>query len=174
MIEGIALALMKTLGSYLFKHYILATSTINIEGAPKWYMQNNTAQVCVYDHKTGSIEAVERAKDAAYPKMQKELSDILEAVIYKNYSNLKDPKEKQFVMMFKDDADAPVFIRKTMSFPAIEYREKTRAAFVKGCIDKDVIIEYQEKRTDKIRYELTHKRAGAAHDELESGDMSLE
>ncbi|PLX67936.1 MAG: hypothetical protein C0603_07425 [Denitrovibrio sp.] len=174
MIEGIALALMKTLATYLFKNYILMQSQITIEGAPKWYMQNVSNQVCVYDHQTGGMEAVDKAKAATYPKMKKELSNILEAVIFDNYSDLKDPKEKKFVMMFKDDPNAQIFIRKTMSFPAIEYKKNEQIAFVKACIQKDVILKYQEKRTKTIKYELTHKRADNAFEELESDDMKLE
>ncbi len=67
MIEGIALALMKTLATYLFKNYVLMQSKINIEGAPNWYMQNVSNQVCVYDYKTGGMEAVDAAKAATYP-----------------------------------------------------------------------------------------------------------
>jgi len=174
MIEGIALALAKTLASYLFKTYVLMQSQVHIEGAPKWYMQSDSANVCVYDFKTGGMEAVDKAKQATYPKMEKELSGILEAVIYQNYSDLKDPKEKKFVMMFKNDADAPIFIRKTMKFPGIEYKKSNHTAFVKACINKDVVLKYQEKRIDTIKYELTHKRANDAFEEMESGDMSLE
>jgi len=167
MIEGIALALMKTLATYLFKNYILMQTKVNIEGAPSWYMQNVSSQVCVYDHQTGGMEAVDAAKAAAYPKMEKELSNIIEAVIYENFSNLKDLKEKAFVMRFKNDAEAPVFVRKNMSFPGIEYKKTQRIAFVKACIDKDVILKYQQVRTDTIQYELTHKRANDAFDELD-------
>lgn len=167
MLEGIALALMKTLATYLFKTYVLSQSVVKIEGAPSWYLQNVESQVCVYDYEQGGMEAIDKAKDATYPKMEKELSGIIEAVIYEGYSDLKDPKEKKFVMMFKNDPDAPVFVRKNMTFPGIEYRKKDQAAFVKACIDKDVIIDYQQKRTEKIKYELTHLRADNAFDELD-------
>jgi hypothetical protein len=167
MIEGIALALMKTLATYLFKNYVLAQTNIKIEGAPSWYMQNNPYQVCVYDHQPGGFDAVDKAKAATYPKMQKELSGIIEAVIYNNYADLKDPKEKKFIMQFKDDKDAPVFIRANMKFPSIEYKKKEQTAFVKGCIDKKVIVSYQEKRADKIKYELTHHRADNAFEEMD-------
>lgn len=174
MIETIALGLVKTLATFLFKSYVLMQSNINIDGAPHWYMQNVSSHVCVYDYKTGGMEAVEKAKAAAYPRMERELSGILEAVIYENYSNLRDPKEKAFVMMFRNDPEAPVFIRKNMSFPNIDYSKKDRIAFVKACIDKDTVIDYQEKRVETIKYELTHKRADDAFEEMESGDMSLE
>ncbi len=71
MIEGIALALMKTLATYLFKNYVLMQSKINIEGAPNWYMQNVSNQVCVYDYKTGGMEAVDAAKAATYPRWRR-------------------------------------------------------------------------------------------------------
>jgi len=174
MIEGLALALMKTLASFLFKNYVLMQSKVDIEGAPSWYMNPKSSHVCVYDHQYGSYSAIDTAKANAYPKMKTEISKIIEAVIYENYSDLKDPKEKKYVMLFKNDPDAPVFIRKNMGFPNITYKKKHSVAFVSGCIDKDTIIAYQQKRSDKIAYELTHKRANDAFGELESGDMSLE
>jgi len=174
MIESIGLALMKTLASYLFKTYILSQSKINIEGAPSWYLQNVSSQVCVYDYQKGSFDAVDRAKANTYPKMQQELTNILEAVIYEHYSDLKDEKEKKFVMMFKNDADAPIFIRKFMKFPAIDYKKAEHTAFVKGCIDKDTIIAYQDKRISTIKYNLTHKRAEDAFDELDSSITETE
>ncbi|PLX70892.1 MAG: hypothetical protein C0602_05155 [Denitrovibrio sp.] len=174
MIEGLALALMKTLATYLFKTYVLYTAKVNIEGAPNWYMSNVQSQVCVYEHQYGGLEAIDKAKADTYPKMQKELSGIIEAVIYENYSKLKDPKEKKFVMAFKNDPDAPVFIRKNMQFTGIEYKKKQQVAFIQACIDKDIILKYQQARADVIKYELTHKRADSAFEELEEGDMSLE
>lgn len=174
MIESIGIALLKTLSTYLFKTYLLSQSKINIEGAPSWYMKNVPAQVCVYDFKRGGMEAVDQAKAATYPKMQSELTYILESVIYENYSNLKDEKEKKFVMMFKNDPDAPIFIRSHMKFPAIEYKKDVHTAFVKGCIDKDTIIAYQDKRVGTIKYELTHKRANDAFEELDNSITETE
>jgi len=174
MIEGIALALMKTLATYLFKTYVLTAAKINIEGAPNWYLQNIGAQVCVYDHEQGGYGAIDKAKAETFPKMEKELSRIIETVIYKNYSDLKDPKEKAFVMAFKNDPEAPVFVRSNLKFLGIEHKKEYQTAFVKACIDKDTILAYQQKRADKIRYELTHHRADNAFDELETGDMKLE
>ena len=174
MIESIALSLMKTLAAFLFKSYLISQSKINIEGAPSWYMQNDSARVCVYDFQRGGLGAVDKAKDSTYLKMNDELENILETVIYKNFSNLKDQKEKTFVMMFKDDKDAPYFIRQHMQFPNIEYKKKVQTAFVKACIDKDTIIAYQEKRVGSIKYELTHKRADNAFEELDNSITETE
>jgi hypothetical protein len=174
MIESIGLALVKSLVTYLFNVYVLAASTVKIDGAPGWYMQNDSANVCVYEYQHGGLESVDAAKSKAYPDMEKQLTYIIEAVIYDNYSTLKDPSEKRFVMLFKSDADAPVFVRKTLVFPAVEYNKKIRTAFVKACIDKNQIVEYQKGRLETIKYQLTHKRAGDAFDEMEKEDMKLE
>jgi hypothetical protein len=174
MLESLALGLVKTLIAFLFKSYVATQSSVHIEGAPRWYMQNTADKVCVYDYQTGGLDAIDRAKQESYVKMNTELTNIIEAVIYQNYSDLKDPKEKQFVMAFKNDKYAPVFIRKTMTFPNIDYRKSEQTAFVKACIDKDTIVEYQKKRINKIKYALTHKHADDAFKEMESGDMSLD
>ncbi len=174
MIESIALALVKTLATYLFKTYVLVQTNVKIEGAPSWYMKNVPSAVCVYDAQYGGLESIDAAKSSALVRMNKELTAIIENIIYENYHNLKDPKEKAFVYMFKNDAESPIFVQKNTKFPNIEYSKKQRIAFVQACVDKQTIIDYQTERSEKIKYELTHKRAGDAFEELESGDMKLE
>ncbi|ADD66834.1 hypothetical protein Dacet_0027 [Denitrovibrio acetiphilus DSM 12809] len=174
MIETIGIAILKSLAAFLFKSYMISQVKINIEGAPSWYMQPVEAQVCVFDHQSGGLEAIDKAKNYTYPKMENELSYILEATIQDKYKSLKDPKEKTFVSMFKNDKDAPVFIRKNMQFLNIDYDLDVKTAFVKGCIDKKTILAYQKERIETIKHELTHKRADEAFQEIENGDMSLE
>lgn len=173
MVEAIAMALIKTLATYLFKTYVLMTSNVKIDGAPSWYMKNVSSSVCVYDFKQGGLETVDAVKASTADKMKTELAKILETVIYSEYSNLKDPKEKQFVYMFKNDPEAGIFINQNIQFPNLEYNKKYRTAFSQGCIEKDIILDYQTKRIDKIKYELTHKRANDAFDELDKGDITV-
>ncbi|TCK61573.1 hypothetical protein [Seleniivibrio woodruffii] len=174
MLESIALALVKTLATFLFKTYVLMAGNVSIDGAPYWYMKNVSSSVCVYDYKQGGLETVDAVKLSTAGKMKSEIEKILETVIYSEYSNLKDPKEKQFVYMFKNDPEASIFINQNIQFPNLEYSKKYRTAFAQGCIDKEVILEYQTRRIDKIKYELTHKRAGDAFDELDKGDISVQ
>ncbi|MGE4267617.1 MAG: hypothetical protein AB7F25_09290 [Deferribacterales bacterium] len=174
MVEAVAIAIVKTLASFLFKTYVFATSNVKIDGAPYWYMKNVSSSVCVYDYKQGGLESVDAVKDSTAAKMRAELTKIIETVIYSEYSDLKDPKEKQFVYMFKNDPEMNIFINRNIQFPNLEYNEKRRIAFAQGCIEKDVILDYQSKRADKIKYELTHKRANDAFDELDKGDISIQ
>ncbi|WP_303849524.1 hypothetical protein [Seleniivibrio woodruffii] len=174
MVEAVALAIVKTLATYLFKTYVLMTNNVKIDGAPYWYMKNVSSSVCVYDFKQGGLESVDAVKDSTAAKMRAELSKIIETVIYSEFSNLKDPKEKQFVYMFKNDPEADIFVNQNIQFPNLEYNKKQRTAFAQGCIEKDIILDYQTKRAEKIKYELTHKRAGDAFDELDKGDISVQ
>lgn len=169
MLESLALALAKTLATYLFKTYVLMQNNVKIEGAPIWYMQNVPSSVCVYDYKVGGIETVDMAKASLHDKMNAEISKILETVIYENYKDLKDPKEKAFVYKFKVDAEAPIFINGNIKINNLEYIKKHSTTFAQGCIDKQVLIDYQNKRINKIKYELTHMRADAAFDEMDKG-----
>jgi len=174
MIESIGIALAKALATYLFKVYLFTTSKINIEGAPYWYLRDVPAQVCVYDYKYGGYSAVDSAKAATYPKMRSEISNIVEIVIYENFLHLKSRDELNFVKAFKSDENLPVFVRSKMKHSAVEYKKSRYVAFVRGCIEKDEILDYQNKRIESIKYKLSHKRAGDAFSEMESGDMSLE
>lgn len=173
MLESLALALAKTLATYLFKTYVLMQNNVKIEGAPIWYMQNVSASVCVYDYKVGGMESVDLAKATLNEKMNAEITKILETVIYENYKDLKDPKEKAFVYKFKIDAEAPIFINGNMKINNLEYIKKHRTTFAQGCIDKQILLDYQQKRIDKIKYDLTHMRADNAFDEMEKGPVEF-
>lgn len=173
MLESLSITLLKALATYLFKTYVFLQSNVKIDGAPYWYMQNTSKAVCVYASATGGLEAVDTAKAASSQKMAGELSRIMQAVVYDGYHNLKDPKEKAFVNSFVNDPDASIFVNKSIQYPNVEYISKQRTAYVKGCIDKQTIIDYQTERADKIKYELTHMRADNAFDELGNADPTI-
>ncbi|MCD8491071.1 MAG: hypothetical protein LRY50_11515 [Geovibrio sp.] len=167
MFESIALALAKALATYLFKYYVMATPVVKIEGAPGWYYKESSSEICVFANERGGYNAVDALKGRSGILMAEKIDGILQVAVYDNYRELKDPKEKEFVKAFMKDAELPVFITKTMKFRNIVYDKDIQTAFSKACIEKNELISYQEERLEKLKYSLSHERAGNAFDELE-------
>ncbi|GAB1535782.1 hypothetical protein ADMFC3_14130 [Geovibrio sp. ADMFC3] len=167
MFELIALALAKALAAYLFKFYVLATPVVKIEGAPNWFYKESSNEICVFAHERGGYDAVDALKGSSYTLMNEKINGILQVAVYDEYRNLKDPKEIEFTKAFMKDPELPVFITKTMQFRNIVYDKDIHTAFSKACIGKNELISYQEERLEKLKYSLSHERAGNAFDELE-------
>lgn len=166
-LEAIALSLVKTLSSFLFSK-MLVYSDVKIQGAPSWYQKADSAYVCVSTYNSGGLEAVEIAKDNAKKILINKINEIMEIVVYDNYRNIEDKSEKLFIKTFLKDEDLPVFVNKNIDYKNIEYIEKSKLAFVRGCIGKDVILSYEKERIGIIKNKLTHKRAENAFDELDN------
>ncbi|MCX8083683.1 MAG: hypothetical protein N3C60_02045 [Calditerrivibrio sp.] len=166
-LEAIAVSLVKTLSSFLFSK-MLVYSDVNIQGAPSWFHKPESAYVCVSTYQEGGLESVDIAKDKAKKMMISKINEIMEIVVYDNYRNLENKSEKAFVKSFVKDDDLHIFVNKNIDFRNIEYVKKVNITFVRGCVDKNTIIEYEKERIDMIRKKLTHKRADEAFDELES------
>lgn len=166
-LEAIAVSLVKTLSSFLFSK-MLVYSDINIQGAPSWFQQPESAYVCVSTYHEGGLESVEIAKDKAKRLMVSKINEIMEIVVYDNYRNLENKSEKAFIKTFLKDDELYIFVNKNLDFKNIEHIKKKQITFVRGCIDKNVIIEYEKERIGIIKYKLTHKRADEAFDELEN------
>jgi hypothetical protein len=166
-LEAIAVSLLKTLSSFLFSK-MLVYSDINIQGAPSWFQQPDSAYICVSTYQEGGLESVDIAKDKAKRLMASKINEVMEIVVYDNYRNLENPSEKVFIKTFLKDEDLPVFVNKNIEFKNIEYVKKVHITFVRGCIDKNTILGYEKERIDLIRKKLSHKRADEAFEELDN------
>jgi len=166
-LEAIGLSLVKALSSFLFSK-MLVYSDINIQGAPTWFQKPESAYICISTYQEGDLGSVEIAKDKAKKQMSNKLNEIMEIVVYDNYRNLEDKSEKAFVKSFLNDEDLPIFVNKNIEFKNIEYVKKVNTTFVRGCISKDNVIEYEKERIELIRKKLTHKRADNAFEELDN------
>lgn len=179
MLEAIILKLITTLTGYLFSATIDSFKSIEVEGAPSWYGKNlDHDNLYAYGYARGDIESIEIARENCKITMIRRINDINEIVTYDNFKNIQDPKEKALINEFKSDPNIRVFVNKTMQFEKVEHFEsqadglmtKARPAqtFAGGMIPKKIIIDYQKERLDKIKFSLTHMRAGNGFDELDN------
>ena len=106
--------------------------------------------------------------------MFNKINGIVEIVIYDNYGNITDPDEKAFINKVKEDEYLNVFIKKNLTYPRVEYKEKIYTAFVKACIPNETIIKYQSERSQKIAKNLSLFRSKKGFEELESDNMNLD
>ncbi|VAW84338.1 hypothetical protein MNBD_GAMMA16-706 [hydrothermal vent metagenome] len=167
MIEALTIALGKTLVSYLFTVYLGTFSGVSIDGAPNWYYQEAKHQICSFHAEPGGTEKIEFAKDKTQRIMVKKIDGIIEIIIYDNFQKVRDGKEKSLITQFMNDAQLPVFVKKNTDFERIEYHEKPNKVFIKACVDKKILIDYEKNRLQKIKNAITHHRKDKAFDELE-------
>ena len=168
MILGIATALVKTLASYLFSGYLKAHyGSVEIDGAPSWYGKEPEEAICVSTYKNGDIEQLERTKEDAKLKLQNRVSHILEIVIYKNFQNLT-PDEENFLNRIKKDKKLKLFVDANTKFQNIKVDNEENKVFVRSCLDKNGLINYEKVRVKELSKNLTYYKADKAFNELDN------
>jgi len=124
-LEAIALSLIKAfIFIYLFKN-CLVYSDINIQGAPSWYQNQESAYICVSTFQQGGLESVDIAKNKSKRLLTDKINEIMEIVVYDNFRKLDNESEKTFIKTFLKDDDLPIFVNKTTEYRNIEYVKNT-------------------------------------------------
>lgn len=168
MLEAVAITFVKFLTNMLLTGLFGGAANVNIEGAPSWFHKTDKARLCVSTYADGGMESIERAKKKAGIAMVKKIDDVIEVVVYENYRNIEDQKEKEFIHQMKEDEYLPIFVKRSMNYRNVEYIKKQRRTFVQGCIDNAELIQYQDERAKKMVKKLSHFRADRGFDELEN------
>ncbi|MBD3840746.1 MAG: hypothetical protein IE909_02465 [Campylobacterales bacterium] len=167
MVIVITTALVETLAKHMFNKYLEESDKIQIGGAPSWYMKPIDDRMCVFTHQKGGLDSIEIAKNDSKIKMEKKINGVIEIVIYDNLKHVKDTQEKAVVDLFRIDSQLPVFVNKNIDFSRVSYEDDVDTTFVRACIDKNVIVEYQKERLTKIQEEVVKHKANKAYNELE-------
>jgi len=102
-LEAIALSLIKALSSFIFSK-MLVYSDINIQGAPSWYQNQESAYICVSTFQQGGLESVDIAKNKSKRLLTDKINEIMEIVVYDNFRKLDNESEKTFIKTFLKDA----------------------------------------------------------------------
>jgi hypothetical protein len=167
MFEGIAFALIKTLGSYLFGGYLKAHyGSVDIEGAPSWYGTEPAEAICVSTYNKGGLEKLELTKKQSKIKLNKKINHIIEIVIYQNFKNLKSDEEK-FLESVQKDKKLPLFVDANMKFQNIKVDKDKKMVFVRSCLDKEAFIKYEKNRVKELQKDLSFYKSDKAFDELD-------
>ena len=168
---GFALSLGNTLAGYIFDIYLRTENTLDIDGAPDWYLRNDDAEWdCAFGYALGSLASVEKAKTEATKNLVAQQEQYVQSAIRDEVQRRKprDEKERQLVEQFRNDPELKNFVTGQRQFLKIAYDEDVRAAFVKACLSREIVIAYQKGRLQKITTELSKNRAESAFGELEA------
>ena len=168
---GLALSLGNTLAGYAFDIYLRTENTLDIDGAPDWYLRNNdTEWDCAFDYAPGSLASVEAAKSEATKNLVAQQEQYVQSAIRDEVQRRKprNEKERQLVAQFRNDSELKNFVTGQRQFLKITYDEDVRAAFVKACLSREIVVAYQKERLQKITTELSKNRAESAFGELEA------
>lgn len=182
MLEAIAIKLVTTLAGYLFEMALESRENINIEGAPGWYGKaDNKDTLYVYAFLEGGIETVDPVKEEIRRKMRERIQEAIDVTVYEKFRDVSDPKEKALVDQFQKDENLALFVKRHLKFHKLEHfaakeadlfsNARTAKTFAAGVIPTQLIIDYQEERIKKIRYQITHSRAGSAFEELKGAPV---
>ena len=168
---GLALSLGNTLAGYIFNIYLRTENTLDIDGAPDWYLRNDDAEWdCAFGYAPGSLASVEAAKSEATKNLVAQQEQYVQSAIRDEVQRRKprDEKERQLVEQFRNDPELKNFMTGQRQFLKITYDEDVRAAFVKACLSREIVVAYQKERLQKITTELSKNRAESAFGELEA------
>ena len=170
---GLAITLGNTFAGYVFDVYLRTEDFLDIDGAPDWYLRNNDAEWdCAFGYAPGNLASVEVAKSDATKNLIRQQEQYVESVIRNEVQRrkLRDEKERQLVEQFLNDSELKNFVTGQRQFLKITYEDAkdVRAAFVKACLGRETIVNYQKERLQRITTELSKKRAESAFRELDT------
>jgi len=168
MVTMIACAILETLVKHITQKAIDKYESVDIDGAPSWYMRPVDDQMCVFTHAMGDTDSIEIAKNGAKYKMVKKINNLIEITIYDTKGLIKTNKDKKIVEKFKIDPNLNFFVTKNLNYSKIKYDRTKKESFVKACIMNKIIEKYQKNRLDKISKEIIKTRANDAFNELEN------
>jgi len=167
MIESLALVLVKTLVSFMFEQHLESMASIQIDGAPKWYQQQTNNNICESSYAHGKLDSIERAKLDAISQLIKRINYSTKSVANEYYKSITDSTERELVKRFSEDNKLTTFVQSAASFENIEYQEERNTTYVRACISKESMANYQSNRTREISHELTGHRYRAASKKLD-------
>lgn len=164
---GIELALLKTLVSFMFEQYLYSTQEYDIDNAPSWYYQEKSSEMCAFTYQTGDLKSIDIAKANAHKQMQKKIKKVIDISIYEQYKNTLTKDESKVLKRFAKDENLGIFVDSKLKYIKVKYEDDINTSFVKACIPKQTIINYQTDRFKTVQNELQDFRFDNDMDDLE-------
>lgn len=167
MLTMLTSALVNTLVQYMFEQTMNKIDSVNIDSAPSWYMEKVDNKMCTFSSEQGSISIINSVKNDSAFKMQSAITNVVDVSIYDNMKNIKTSKERQMTDKWKVDPNLNTFVSKNINFEKIKYNDELNRVFVRACIPKETIINYQKNRLENINKSLLNYKADSAMSELD-------
>ena len=167
MVSLITAALVNTLVDYMFNQAMNKMSSVHIDNAPSWYMKKVDDEMCSFASSRGGIGLIEDTKNNASYQMYKDINGLINITIYENIKTITNDREQRLVDKWKRDPNLDTFIQKNIDFNKIKYEDEIDTTFVRACIPKETIINYQKDRLTDIQKSLLNDKADSAMNELD-------
>ena len=167
MVSLLASALVNTLVDYMFNQAMNKMDSVHIDNAPSWYMQKVNDDMCSFASSRGGIGLIEDTKNNASYQMYKDINGLINITVYENIKTVTTDKEQRLVEQWKSDPNLDTFIQKNIDFNKIKYEDELDTTFVRACIPKKTIINYQKDRLKNINKSLLNHKADSAMNELD-------
>ncbi len=168
MLTLIAGALVETLVKHMFQKKLNEMDKIEIGGAPSWYMKEIDDEMCTFAHTMGNLDTIDTTKFKARIKMTRDINNLLKIVIYDNTKKITNQKEKQIVKLWANDPNLDMFTYKYLNYSRVAYEDEIQTTFVRACIPKSIIIDYQKERLQSIKKSLLTFKTNNAMNELDN------
>ena len=168
MLSIIACALVSSFTKYVATKTFNSFDTIDVGGAPSWYMKPVSDEMCVFTHSKGGLDSIEIAKNNSTIKMVKKINSVIDISIYNNTKHIKNEKEKQLLKLWSKDKNIDMFVLKNLNYSKIVYEDEIDTTFVRACIPHKIVIDYQDQRLNNIQKSLLKYKMNSALDELDA------
>jgi len=169
MLEGIALTLIKTLASFIFNQYLVSTQTIEIDGAPNWYYQSESEKICSFSVIDGDYRNINRLKIDLLHNLQLELKTLNDKAIYQTLNNIESEFDKNVLKEFRHNRELNDFIRFNIKYSKIVYQDDINRVFGKSCINKNLVLHFNQTRLQKIVQRISVHKADVQFQEMKTG-----
>jgi len=179
MLEAIGIKLITVLAGFLFEHGLVSIDKIQVAGAPSWYYEESSNDyIYVFSYKDGGIETIEPLKAELSLLMEKRIQGIIDVVIYQNFRDVKDPREKELVRLFGKDPDLHLFVKSNIKFERIVqqdmrkkgliFKGRPERTFGSAVISKKALLDYQEERITTLREQIVKEQSSKIFEKLGS------
>lgn len=179
MLEAIGIKLITVLAGFLFEQGLVSMDQFQVAGAPSWYYEeSNNDYIYVFSYKDGGIETIEPLKTDLCVLMEKKIQGVIDLVVYENFRNLKEPKEKELVSQFSKDSNLNLFVKSKIKIERIvhqDLREKglifkgrPERTFGSAILSKKSLLDYQEERISILREKIVRQKSSTMFDKLDS------
>lgn len=175
MIETVALSLVSTMISYGFDQHLRAEETRLIEGAPQWYDQPVDEKICVSTFGAGSLRVLHEVKKEGIDRLVLVIEQAAENSIQQHMeSDRLNPRARELAERFAGkDRQLPRLVKRESKFKNVEFRDKEQKAFVRTCLDRAVLEEYESQRIVKMKKEVLKEYSSAARSRMNQGESSV-
>jgi hypothetical protein len=168
MVEGLAMAVIEALVSFLVRRSLETSFPVQMDNMPAWYGESVSGHTCESGMGTGGMpRAMDQAVADANARLVRRLEVAARAAVDTRMAQARDETEQAILTTFAQDAQAAPFVEQNAARKGQSYRDKgDKPAFVRMCVGLPVVEKYERARFDGVARTISRHRSNRAHEEL--------